>query len=391
MLMTIRDNTRKNPDRPPPPFVSPPLACIIGGEGCATETMKNFSLPLVLCLFLFPATALSQPPDAPPAPVAVAKVSEREAKKPVNLVGTARPAKESVISNEVAGIVGAVAAAEGSYVEKGGILAEIRSERISLALEEILHRRNEASADYDLAEKEFRRTGELHERGIVSDRDLDRAVSRRDSAQAVLLRLENGLRKARYDLRAAKIRAPFGGYVTEHHTEVGQWLDVGARVVSLVDIDTVEVTAGLPERYLGAVAEGDPAEVIIGSLSGKKFAGKISSVVPHADPRSRAFPVKVALDNSDHLVKSSVSCVVRIRIGESERIKLVPKDAVVTSPRGSMVFVVRGGAAHPAAVVTMESYGGDVHVEGDLAPGEDVVVRGNERLMPMQKVRIVGP
>ena len=353
-----------------------------------TETMKTFSLLLFLSSLLFPGVCLSQPPEAP---VAVAKVVEESVKKPVSLVGTARPARKSVVSNEVAGIVESLAAEEGDYVSKGDVLAEIRSERISLVLGELRQQRNEASADYDLSEKEFRRTRELYGKGIVSARDLDRATSRRDSAQAALLRLENGLRKARYDLRASKIRAPFGGYVTAQHTEAGQWLDVGARVVSMVDIDTIEVTAALPERYLGDVGEGDAAEVVVGSLPGKVFRGKISSIVPDADPRAGAFPVKVVLDNGDHLIKSSASCVVRIRIGESERIKLVPKDAVVTSPRGTAVFVVRDGVAHPVAVRTMESYGGGVHVEGELRAGEDVVVRGNERLAPMQKVRIVGP
>lgn len=391
MLITIYNNTRKNKRSPPPCIIDARGTADAAGKKTATETMKNFSLLLFLSVFLFPGASLSQPPEAPPAPVSVAKVVEEEVKKPVSLVGTARPARKSVISNEVAGIVENLVAEEGVYVKKGDVLAEIRSERISLALEELRHRRNEASSDYDLAEKEFRRTRELYEKGIVSARDMDRATSRRDSAQAALLRLENGLRKARYDLRASKIRAPFGGYVTEHHTEVGQWLEVGARVVTLVDIDTMEVTAALPERYLGAVSEGDPAEVSIGSLPGKVFEGKISSIVPDADPRARAFPLKVLLDNGDHLVKSSASSVVRIRIGESERIKLVPKDAVVTSPRGTAVFVVRDGAAHPVAVRTLESYGGAVHVEGALRAGEDVVVRGNERLMPMQKVRTVGP
>lgn len=402
MLMTIYNNTRKNDRGSSPSVLAPPAAVYnwtgggarrvcAAGKRTATETMRNFSLLLFLSSFLFAGVCLSQPPGAPPAPVSVARVVEEDVKKPVSLVGTARPAKRSVISNEVAGIVETLAAEDGVYVKKGDVLAEIRNERISLALEELRHGRNEASSEYDLAEKEFRRTRELYEKGIASARDIDRATSRRDSAQAALLRLESGFRKARYDLRASKIRAPFNGYVTGRHTEVGQWLEVGAEVVSLVDIDTMEVTAALPERYLGDVSEGDPAEVLIGSLPGEVFSGKISSIVPDADPRARAFPVKVLLDNGDHRVKSSASSVVRIRIGDSERIKLVPKDAVVTSPQGTAVFVVRDGAAHPVAVRTMESYGGRVHVEGAISPGEDVVVRGNERLMPMQKVRIVGP
>ena len=101
-----------------------------------------------------------------------------------------------------------------------------------------------------------------------------------------------------------------------------------------------------------------------------------------------SFPVKVVLENPDHTIKSSASAVIIIRIGESQKIKLVPKDSIVNSPQGAMVFAVREGLAHPVPVEQLGWYEGFAHVDGEIGVGESVVVRGNERLMPMQKVRI---
>ena len=345
---------------------------------------KVFLLFLSFCLF--PGISFSQLPDAP---VVVSAVVEREVKKPLKLAGATFPARKSVISSEVKGIVKKINAEEGEYVKKGEALAEIKNDKIRLALEQLKNERKEALAKAELSEKDLARMKELYEKGIISDGEFDRAKTQRESDQGGLLSLESRIEIAEYDLAASKITAPFNGYVTKHHAEAGQWLDIGGEVVSFVDIDTIEVMAGIPERYIEDVSEGMEVEVILLSHNRRTVAGKISSIIPDADPRTVSFPIKVVLENSDHAIKSSASAVIVIRVGESGKIKLVPKDSIVSSPQGAMVFAVREGLAHPVPVEQMGWYEGFSHVEGGISVGESVVVRGNERLIPMQKVRIV--
>lgn len=347
--------------------------------------MRTKVFLLFLSFFLFPELSLSQPSDAP---VVVSPVVEREVKKPLRLVGATFPARKSVISSEVEGVVEKMNAEEGKYVEKGGTLAEIKSDKIRLALEQLKNERKEALAKAELSEKNLARMGELYDKGIISDGDFDRAKTQRESDQGGLLSLESRIEVAEYDLAASKIAAPFNGYVTQHHAEAGQWLGLGDKVVSFVDIDTIEVKAGIPERYIDDISEGMEVEVILPSHNRLTVSGKISSIVPDADPRAVAFPLRVVLENPDHAIKSSASAVIMVRVGKSEKIKLVPKDSIVSSPQGSTVFAVREGLAHPVLVKEKGWYEGFVHVEGEVRVGESVVVRGNERLRPMQKVRI---
>ena len=347
------------------------------------KRIKLFFLFFSICLF--PGLSLAQPPDAP---VVVSPVVEREVKKPLRLVGATFPARKSVISSEVEGVVGKINAEEGQYVKKGETLAEIRNDKIRLALEQLKNERREALAKAELSEKDFARMEELYEKGIISDGDFDRARTQRESGQAGLLSLESRIEIAEYDLAASRIAAPFNGYVTKHHAEAGQWLGLGDKVVSFVDIDTIEVMAGVPERYIDDIREGMEVEVILPSHNRLTIPAKISSVIPDADPRAVSFPVRVMLENPDHTIKSSASAVVMARIGETEKIKLVPKDSIVRSPQGTMVFAVREGLAHQVAVEEKGWYGSFTRVEGEISAGENVVVRGNERLRPMQKVRI---
>ena len=188
---------------------------------------------------------------------------------------------------------------------------------------------------------------ELYEKGIISDGDFDRARTQRESGQAGLLSLESRIEIAEYDLAASRIAAPFNGYVTKHHAEAGQWLGMGDQVVSFVDIDTIEVMAGVPERYIDDIREGMEVEVILPSHNRLTIPAKISSVIPDADPRAVSFPVRVMLENPDHTIKSSASAVVMARIGETEKIKLVPKDSIVRSPRGNCGFCREGGPRAP--------------------------------------------
>ena len=67
---------------------------------------------------------------------------------------------------------------------------------------------------------------------------------------------------------------------------------------------------------------------------------------------------------------------------------LVPKDAVVTAGDNRLVFMVNDGKALPVPVKIIGYYDGDVAVEGNLKPGIQVVIRGNERLRPGQAVTI---
>ena len=83
-----------------------------------------------------------------------------------------------------------------------------------------------------------------------------------------------------------------------------------------------------------------------------------------------------------------MSARVAFLLGDTVEVKLVPKDAITDSSGVKMLFVVREGAAVPLPVMTGVEDGGKVQVEGEVNVGEQVVVRGNERLQPMQPVEV---
>jgi len=277
---------------------------------------------------------------------------------------------------------------EGDYVEKDQVIARQSVNKLKIILNEAVNTQNESKARLKLAEDELLRINELYEKGIVSKSQLDNAVSEKDALIARQKLLQSRINQFRYDISQTNIKAPFNGYITREYSQIGEWLDSGDDVVELIDIDTVQIKVDMPEKYVHMVKTGEDVNITFKSISGKEFKGKIASIVPQADQSSRTFPVKINMTNNDHVIKASMSAKVSFLLGETVEVKLVPKDSITGSNGAKMLFVVRDGAAVPVPVITGLEHENFVQVEGEIEVGEQVVVRGNERLQPMQPVNV---
>src|SRR3990170_1338898 len=107
------------------------------------------------------------------------------------------------------------------------------------------------------------------------------------------------------------------------------------------------------------------------------------------DKATRTFPVKIVINNKDHIIKSGMVARVSFLIGEPSLVKLVPKDAIVERNNLKFVIVVNNGTAQPVPVNTGVAYKNLIEIIGPINIGQPVVIRGNERLQPGQPVKVV--
>jgi membrane fusion protein (multidrug efflux system) len=145
----------------------------------------------------------------------------------------------------------------------------------------------------------------------------------------------------------------------------------------------------VPERYVPAIKKGDQAEVTFDALPGRTFKGAIDAVILRADEAARTFPVRIKISNPDGAIKPGMLGCATLPAGNLHRALLVPKDALVLSGTRKTVFVVINQTARLVPVEIGAAYGPLIEVKGDLKPGLEVVVRGNERLRPGQPVQII--
>ncbi|MDP6468544.1 MAG: efflux RND transporter periplasmic adaptor subunit [Pirellulaceae bacterium] len=244
-------------------------------------------------------------------------------------------------------------------------------------------RQIEAQAGYELAVKGPRRE-------VV-----EQTRARMQSASEAVNRLEDMRKKY-------TIRAPFNGYVTVKHTEVGAWVSRGDPVAEIVQLDPIEIRLAVPETYITNVHIGDDTEVRLESTAEAEIGGKITRIVPLADRRSRTFPVIIRLanppENGEHLMKAGMLAHVTIRVGQKQSVLTVPKDALVLDGKSASIVVIETDPDTKQSVARVVTVSLGVEIRSSiqvidptdsLREGQSVVTRGNERLRDKQPVEIV--
>ncbi len=369
-------------------------------------------------------------------------VVERAVEREIRAVGSVEANLYTTVSAEIEGAVARFDLREGDRVEKGQVLARLRRTDLKIAIqearaamakaqveweklqrgfrvEEIAQRRAslaERKALLARAEQDYRRFQALFSEGAVSAAERDREEANYLAAEAQLRQAEEALREAEtgprqeeiaaaeaeyrraravYDrvadeLTKTTIAAPLTGYIVKKHVEVGQWVEEGGKVADLVDIDTVYIRIPVNERDIGKIRKGDVATVTVDTYPGRTFKGWIAYIIPQADLSSRNFPVKIRVDNSrEHLLKAGMFARVTIRYGKPHRGLFIPKDAVVLQGRDQVVFVLDTSRVQLVRVETGRAVDEMVEiVKGDIKPGQEVVVIGNEILQDGAQVEV---
>ncbi len=325
----------------------------------------------------------------PPVPVRIALVEQKMVSEQVSLVGTTEAVAMSTVAAEVSGVVEYFPVKEGDFVKKGDLLVRLISTELKIRLKGAVAARETIRARLELAEKELSRYSRLKDADSIAARNYDEALYNQRAFSQELLRSEADMERLEYEIKQTKVVAPFSGFVSTEHTQVGEWIKVGGPVVDLVDLGQIQVSVDVPERYAVMIAPQEEVKVMVKSISNELRAGRINAILPQGDPDSRTFPAKINIENQGFKIKSGMEALVTFNLEAQKSALLVPKDAVVTAGNNRLVFIVNDGKAMPVPVKILGYYDGNVEVAGKLAPGIKVVIRGNERLQPGQPVSVI--
>ena len=216
------------------------------------------------------------------------------------------------------------------------------------------------------------------------------ALSLIDQAQAGILRARAALNLAADDLANTRVRVPYDGVVTLRHTSAGAFLDVGDPVITLINDSDLELEADVPFDRIAILLPG--TEVIFRLDDGSEHRAVVRAVGVEENPKTRTRSVRFTprFDGGTRGLADGQSASIDLPIAEQREIVSVHKDAVTRAQGRASVFVVVDGVAQPRFVELGDAFGMRFEVLDGLQPGDLVVVRGNERLMPGQAVTLEG-
>ena len=352
-------------------------------------------------LFITSSTAAQQETH-----VGVDQVKTEPLKQTVPVIGRLIAAKAGVIAARISGPIGEMKVRVGDRVEQGAVIALLVDDsldwRYQLAKAEASQAKaavDKAKATFDLRSQELKRLKRLKKSAAFSqarleDKNLEVASARSAMAesQASLIRGQANQKLAEINLYNAKVRAPFPGVVSKRYIDVGAYVNVGSAVVDLIDDQHLEIEASVPAKRISGLTPGTNISFRMETANGQdqsSLPASVRAVVPDEDPLTRTRTVRFTINFSiqEHNLATNQSVVLAIPAGQAREVVSVHKDAVINRKGKNIVFIVEDGAANIRLVKLGEAIGPRFVVLGGLKAGDTVVVRGNERLRPGQKVK----
>lgn len=322
-------------------------------------------------------------------PVEVVSVETRTLQETVRGIGTLEALAEVVVSAETAGRVAALRFEEGTPVEQGDVLVELdaRKARSQLAAREAaLEASRVRMANL---ERSFARQERLLEQALVSEEQFEQVRTELDSVRADLDRLEAEVALSREQLQDTVIRAPFSGTISERLVDPGAYVTPGEALARLYQLDPLEFSFSLPERYAGIIANGQPVKVVTAAYPDRSFSGELSFVSPNVDESTRTLRVKARIPNPHSELKPGAFATALVTVGQRADRPIVPSEALVATRTGYMLFVVEDGHAVSRPVEIGLRRGDEVEITEGLNAGELVVRSGHMRLDPGVPVNII--
>lgn len=333
--------------------------------------------------------------DKPPAPevrpVKSVVVGQRPAGEPVALTGQVRARTEINLAFRLSGHMVDRLVRVGDQVESGQVVAHLDDQIQKNTLLQTEALLSAARAQLVEARNTYARQNGLLSKGFASNAQFDQAQQALESAEAQVASAEAQVKSAEEQLSYTILTADAAGTVIATGAEAGEVVAAGQPVVQIASDggrDAVFAVSGQIIRALPA----DPAfSVALTEDMGIVAQGHIREIAPQADPVTRTYTVKVALDNPPEAMQlgSTVSGITRLDAPEGME---VPSSAIVYGGATSAVWVVDTKeltvSLREVSVARYEP--ASVILSAGLQPGETIVIAGVQSLHPGQKVRLLG-
>ena len=234
--------------------------------------------------------------------VRIYESSARTRQAMIRIAGLTEASRSGRIMAETVGAIRVIDIEEGDIVSKGDALGRIEIDERTAIVREAEALVAQRVIEYDAAAK-------LASKGFQSE-------IRRAQAHAELEAAKASLDRAKLDLSKTRVAAPFDGVVATKDAEVGDLVQVGDLIATVVDLDPLLIVAKVSEREVGLLTQGGLAEARL--ITGETVQGIVSYIAPRADENTRTFRVEVEISDTGNRLKAGVTAELQLPAKQSE-------------------------------------------------------------------------
>ncbi|WP_223788758.1 efflux RND transporter periplasmic adaptor subunit [Marinicella meishanensis] len=345
------------------------------------KTLKNLIILLSLFHYLSPVYCQENEDNAQLVSIASAKTEQVQASAwlPGNVVSRLDSSIAAQQSGQLLSIMDI-----GSAVTKDTVIARLDDQALQLELSQLQAQQRQLLANVEYLQTQQQRMEKLVQNYSTSVSEIDRNKRDLQVAKEQMAAMAIQIKRVQLSIDQTAIKAPFSGTINEHFVSLGELINVGTPLMQLVDGENLDITVATPLNLSPYIQQVKQVQV--------KWADQLVELPVRTwgtagNQQSRTFELRVDAKGLNLFAGSAV----QVALPKSNQLTgiTVPRDGLILRENESYVFKVDDQlVAHKVPVKIGLGVADWVVVDGDVMAGDDIVVRGGERLADGQAVRI---
>lgn len=324
---------------------------------------------LVIILFSFSSFAMSGP-----SLVETTKLVKGEVNPLQEFIGTLEFDIHSDLAAQNSGVVKSLEFEVGESVKKGTVLIQIDSDVLNTQI-------TAAKANAKSAKKDYERYVKLLQTKSIS-------VKQYDDIKLNMIRTSSLLRELEIQKKRKSIKAPFDGIIVEKKINLGEWVNAGTSVLTIVNTSNAKITFNVPLNIINGLNKGDIYDINVDNVILK---ATLQAAIPSGDKLTRTFPVKFKAKTNGMFLFDGQQAKVSLSQNTKKESMILPRDAVIKRFGQNVIFAVTPKSTAQMIPVQIVGYiGKNVAIKAkEIKEGMEIVSKGNERIFPKSALKVI--
>ncbi|NEY90162.1 efflux RND transporter periplasmic adaptor subunit [Tabrizicola oligotrophica] len=300
--------------------------------------------------------------ETPKRTVAVVRAEVADYARLIRIPGVTEADKLAILAARSNGVVQELGAEPGDVLERGATVLLLEGEDVRAAVKAAEDQLAQAAEQLAVGEA-------LNAKGSLPETEV---TSRRAAKTAA----EGGLAQAQAAADRLSLTAPFAGTVDAVNVEIGEWVQAGTPIATLIALDPIVVKAEVSEQDVAHVTVG--AKALVRLVSGVELEGTVRHLARKASDKTRTFALEVDLPNPEGNIPSGMTAEVRLSAAMQPALT-VPRSVLTLNEAGQVgLRVVNEGDVAGFLPVQLIDDTEEGFVVAGVPQGARVIVAGQD-------------
>jgi HlyD family secretion protein len=271
------------------------------------------------------------------------KIDRGEIVISISATGTLNALTTVLVGSEVSGTIAKLYADFNSVVKEGDLLAQLDPTFLQASVDEQEANMERAQAQVNESERNYNRTKQLFEKKMVSQADMDAAMTNLETARASLKQAAATLQRAKVNRKYATIRAPISGVVISRDVDIGQTVAASLSAPTIFtianDLSKMQLEASIDEADIGSVKDGQNVSFRVDAYPENEFAGQVSQVrlAPIISQNVVTYNVIIDVANPELKLMPGMTANLTIEVARRDNALRAPVTATRFTPAASEI------------------------------------------------------